>query len=83
MEKKEIYIARDGKVFNSEHDCRIHEYENCMMDNEAFLIYSGFYGQFRGMVKTYDEAKLCIKNAKEDGLQYEVVSLGDYRLVKC
>ena len=83
MEQKITYTARDGKEFSDAHKCLIHGYKNCMLVNQAFVIRSGFYGQYRGIVKTYDEVVEFIENAKEDGLQFGLVSLGEWGLEKC
>jgi hypothetical protein len=82
MVKESIFIARDGKRFGNEDNAKLHEYKNCMRDNEAFVVFSGFYGQFRAIFKKYEEVVEFIEAEREKELQFKVIELGKYMMIE-
>jgi len=82
MRETTIFTARDGKIFKEKYDCLIYDYKNCTKENEAFVVSSGFYGQYRIILKTYEETLLFQKKAKEQNLLIDRIDLGKYSLNK-
>lgn len=80
MKQSTVYTARDGKAFDIKELAEEYDYIHCTKDNEAFVIASSFYGQFRKIVKTYKEVQEILKINKD--VIFERVSLGEYSLVK-
>ena len=83
MKTKTIYTARDGKEFDNESDATTYDYRQCTEENEGFVVLSGFYGQFRMIFRSHQEAIEFIAKDNEEGLIFKRVSLGKYGLCAC
>lgn len=80
MKENTTYTARDGRTFDNRELAEKYDYIHCTKENEAFVIKSSFYGQFRKIVKTYAEVQ-DFREEMDEKLIFERVSLGKYGLL--